>query len=189
MYTPPVSTHEICTSALYYTLILFIRLITECSHCFLSSETDQTQRRVQHQMTAMTHAPPFLDHSVSCLITHPICFLLCVIWEFGIWGWVVMSALRAPLWEVDSHSWKPASKNNLTPQLVWAGLELIISIHAAFALCQDSLTVTNKTLRGRESRFLLRVIVFYSSFISWRMSWSAEELRMIIFQDRKHSRW
>lgn len=178
----------------YTILILFIRLITQCSQCFLSSDTDQTQRRVQHQMTVMTHALLFLDHSIYCLITHPICFLLCVIWEFGIWGWVVMSALRAPLWEVDSHSWKLASKNNLTPQLVWAGLELIISIHAAFALCQDSLTVTNKTLRGRESQFLLRVIVSYSSFISWRMSRSAEELRIrrwiwIIFQDGKLSRW
>lgn len=92
--------------------MLFITLITQWPHCFLSADIDQTQHSVPQQMTEMTHALVFLDlkHSVYCLITHPICFLLCLIREHGIWGWVGMSVLRAPLWELDSYTFTEAGK-------------------------------------------------------------------------------
>ncbi len=153
--------------------MLLITLITQWPHWFLSADIDQTQRSVQQQMTVMTHALLFLDlkHSVYCLITHPICFLLCLIWECCIWGRVGMSVLRALLWELDSYTFTEAGKQKqFDSQFLWAEPELIISIYASFAQCQDSFTVTNESFRGWEPpRFLPSVIVSYSSFIKWRI--------------------
>lgn len=146
--------------------MLFITLITQWSHCFLSGDTDLTQRSVQQQMTAMTHALLFLDlkHSVYCLITHPICFLLCLIWECRIWGRVGMSVLRALLWELDSYTFTEAGKQKQFDSP--APLSLLSLFMPALHSVK---TVTNESLRGWEPRFLPSVIVSYSSFIKWRI--------------------
>lgn len=146
----------------------------------MSADIDQTQRSVQQQMTVMTHALLFLDlkHSVYCLITHPICFLLCLIWECCIWGRVGMSVLRALLWELDSYTFTEAGKQTQ--------FDSSVPLSRAWAyylyLCQ--LCTVSRQLGGNKWKFQrLRATVsavcycFLFKFHQVKnKSWSAEEL-------------